>query len=251
MFSDDELERYARHLVMHDVGGAGQQKLKAARVAIVGAGGLGAPVVLYLAAAGVGRLRLIDDDHVSLSNLQRQIIFKTTDAQAGRRKVEAASDAVGALNPHVMVEAHPSRLEADNARELLDGVDVVVDGSDSFKTRDLVARHCEAARIPLISGAVELFDGSVTVLMPYEANQNGFLNPRFQDLFPAAPPDHAIPVCEEVGIIGALTGVIGTLQAMEAIKLITGIGQPLIGRLMMYDARAAVFETITYRRRGA
>ena len=246
MFSSDEIERYARHLVLRDVGGPGQQKLKAATVTVVGAGGLGSPVLLYLAAAGVGKLRIIDDDVVSLSNLQRQVLHGTT--QVDMPKTESAAQTLSALNPHVQIDSRCERLLPETADKLLAGSSVVVDGSDSFETRDLVARTCEALATPLVTGAVGLFDGSLTVLMPFKTNQAGKQNPRYQDLFPEPPPSGAIPSCEEAGVLGALTGVIGTLQAMETIKLIVGIGEPLVGRLLMYDARAASFDTIRYAR---
>lgn len=250
MFSSDELERYARHLVIRDVGGAGQQTLKRARVAVIGAGGLGSPVTLYLAAAGVGTLRLIDDDKVSLSNLQRQVLYQTTQAETGALKVEAASEAVAKLNPHVNTEARCLRFCEANADALLDGIDVAVDGSDSFATRQQIAEACERAAVPLVTGAVDLFDGSLTVLTPYTSDKEGNRHPRFADLFASAPPEGLVANCEEVGVIGALTGVIGTLQAMEVIKLLTGLGEPLIGRLLLYDGRRAEFTTIRYRRKS-
>ncbi|WP_455854256.1 molybdopterin-synthase adenylyltransferase MoeB [Ensifer canadensis] len=244
-----EIARYARHIILPELGGPGQQKLKGARVLVIGAGGLGAPVLQYLAAAGIGTLGIVDDDVVSLSNLQRQIIHRTTDI--GQAKVESASAAIGALNPHVGVETHPFRLAADNAETLLRQYDLVIDGSDNFDTRYLAADAAAAVGIPLVTGAVGRFDGSLTVLMPYRSGADGEPNPSYRDLFPEAPPPGVVPSCAEAGIIGALTGVIGTLQAMEAIKVIAGIGEPLIGRLLMYDALSAQFSTIRYRRRKA
>ncbi|WP_186447664.1 molybdopterin-synthase adenylyltransferase MoeB [Sinorhizobium medicae] len=241
-----EITRYARHIVLPEIGGPGQQKLKAARVLVIGAGGLGAPVLQYLAAAGVGTLGIVDDDVVSLSNLQRQVIHATEDI--GRAKVESAAAAIDALNPHVKVITHALRLGAENARELFDAYDLVVDGSDNFDTRYLAADTAEAAAVALVTGAVGRFDGSVTVLKPYETDADGHPNPSYRDLFPEPPPPGAVPSCAEAGVLGALTGVIGTLQAMEAIKLVTGIGEPLIGRLLLYDALAAQFNTIRYRR---
>ncbi|MGF6176057.1 molybdopterin-synthase adenylyltransferase MoeB [Ensifer sp. 4252] len=242
-----EIARYARHIILPELGGAGQQKLKGARVLVIGAGGLGAPALQYLAAAGIGTLGIVDDDVVSLSNLQRQVIHRTADI--GQTKVESASAAIGALNPHVVVETHPFRLAADNAETLLRQYDLVIDGSDNFDTRYLAADTTAAIRIPLVTGAVGRFDGSLTVLMPYRTGKDGEQNPSYRDLFPEAPPPGVVPSCAEAGIIGALTGVIGTLQAMEAIKVIAGIGEPLIGRLLMYDALSAQFSTIRYRRR--
>ncbi|AUX74768.1 molybdopterin-synthase adenylyltransferase MoeB [Sinorhizobium fredii] len=241
-----EIARYARHIVLPEIGGAGQQKLKAARVLVIGAGGLGAPVLQYLAAAGVGRLGIVDDDAVSLSNLQRQVIHATGDV--GRPKVESAAAAIANLNPHVEVAPHALRLASENAEAIFQQYDLVVDGSDNFDTRYLAADAAEAARLPLVTGAVGRFDGSVTVLKPYEADAGGHPNPSYRDLFPTPPPPGAVPACAEAGVVGALTGVIGTLQAMEAIKLITGIGEPLIGRLLLYDGLAATFNTIRYRR---
>jgi len=246
--TSSEIERYARHIVLPEIGGAGQQALKMARVLVVGAGGLGAPVLQYLAAAGVGTLGMVDDDTVSLSNLQRQVIHGTPDI--GRAKVESAADAIGRLNPHVSVVRHMERLEAENAEALLSAYNIVVDGSDNFATRYLVADTAERLQVTLVTGAVGRLDGSLTVLQPWKQTADDRLNPRYRDLFPEPPPAGVVPSCAEVGAVGALTGVIGTLQAMEVIKLITGAGQPLVGRLMMYDALAARFETIRYRRSG-
>ncbi len=241
-----EIARYARHIVLPEIGGAGQQKLKAARVLVIGAGGLGAPVLQYLAAAGVGKLGIVDDDVVALSNLQRQVIHATSDI--GRSKVESAAAAIADLNPHVEVASHTQRLAPENAEAIFRQYDLIVDGSDNFDTRYLAADAAETARIPLVTGAVGRFDGSVTVLKPYETDADGHPNPSYRDLFPMAPPPGAVPACAEAGVVGALTGVIGTLQAMETIKLITGIGEPLIGRLLLYDGLAAAFSTIRYRR---
>ncbi|OQP84637.1 thiamine biosynthesis protein ThiF [Rhizobium rhizosphaerae] len=243
----EEIERYRRHLLLAEIGGAGQQRLKAARVLVIGAGGLGAPVLLYLAAAGIGTLGVADDDRVSLSNLQRQVIHATPDLD--RPKVESAAERVGAINPHVAFIAHAERLTADNAERLIGAYDLVIDGSDNFTTRYLVADVAERLEKPLVTGAVGRFDGSLTVLTPYATAADGTRMPRYRDLFPEPPPEGVVPACAEAGVMGALTGVIGTLQAMEAIKLLTGAGEPLIGRLLMYDGLAARFETIRYRRR--
>ena len=245
--SDDEIERYARHIVLPEIGGPGQQRLKRARVLVVGAGGLGAPVLAYLAAAGVGTLGIVDDDHVSLSNLQRQVIHDT--GAVGSAKTESAAAALKRLNPNVAVELHPIRLTAANVAELVAAYDLTVDGSDNFETRYLVADACAAAGRPLVHAAVGRFDGSITVLKPYESNAEGKPNPSYRDLFPEPPPAGLVPSCAEAGVLGALTGVIGTLQATEAIKLIAGIGEPLIGRLLLYDALGARFDTVRYRRR--
>jgi molybdopterin/thiamine biosynthesis adenylyltransferase len=245
--SAEEIDRYRRHIVLAEIGGAGQQKLKQANVLVIGAGGLGAPVIQYLAAAGIGHIGVADDDTVSLSNLQRQIIHDT--AGIGMAKIASAETAVTRLNPHVRFSGIAERLTAENAASLLAGYDLLVDGSDNFDTRYLSADAAEAARIPLVTGAVGRFDGSLTVLKPYEAGADGALNPGYRDLFPSAPPPGVVPACAEAGIVGALTGVIGTLMAMEVIKLVTGAGEPLVGRLMLYDGLAARFETLKYRRR--
>lgn len=244
-----EIDRYRRHIVLAEIGGAGQQKLKQANVLIVGAGGLGAPVIQYLAAAGVGHIGVLDDDTVSLSNLQRQVIHDT--AGIGMAKVASAEAAVGRLNPHVRFTGIDERLTPQTAARLLAGYDLLVDGSDNFDTRYASADAAETAGIPLVSGAVGRFDGSLTVLKPYETCPDGTLNPGYRDLFPEAPPPGVVPACAEAGIVGALTGVIGTLMAMEVIKLVTGAGDPLVGRLLLYDGLAARFETLKYKRRKA
>lgn len=240
-----ELERYARHIVLAEIGGGGQQKLKRARVLMVGAGGLGAPVLQYLAAAGVGTLGIVDDDTVSLSNLQRQVIHST--AAIGEAKVASAARAIAAINPHVAVETHELRIDAGNADELIGQYDVVVDGTDNFDTRYTVADAAARRKVPLVAAAVGRFDGSLTVLKPWETGPDGAPNPSYRDLFPSAPPPGTVPSCAEAGVLGALTGVMGTLQAMEVIKLITGAGEPLVGRLLLYNALDARFETIRYR----
>lgn len=243
--SSEEIERYARHIVLGEIGGPGQQKLKTARVLIIGAGGLGAPLIQYLAAAGLGTLGVVDDDHVSLSNLQRQIIHDSD--QVGVPKVESAARAVARLNPHVAFEAHAMRLEADNARDLIGTYDIVADGSDNFETRYLVADLCAELGKPLVTAAVGRFDGSLTTLKPYTTNAEGEPNPSYRDLFPSPPPAGSVPTCAEAGVLGALTGMMGTMQAMEVIKEITGLGEGLVGRLLLCDARAMRFEEIRYK----
>ncbi|PTM97251.1 molybdopterin-synthase adenylyltransferase MoeB [Mycoplana dimorpha] len=245
----DEIERYRRHIVLAEIGGAGQQKLKNAAVLVIGAGGLGAPVLQYLAAAGVGRIGIVDDDTVSLSNLQRQVIHNT--AAIGRSKAESAAEAIALLNPHVAVSGFETRFTPENGPTLLQGFDLLIDGTDNFATRYAAAEVAEAVRVPLVSGALGRFDGSLTVLKPWETAPDGRQNPRYRDLFPAPPPPGVVPSCAEAGIVGALAGVIGTLMAMEAIKVITGAGEPLIGRLLLYDGLAARFEVMRYRRREA
>jgi molybdopterin/thiamine biosynthesis adenylyltransferase len=234
-FSPEETRRYARHLVLKGVGGEGQQRLKAARALVIGAGGLGSPVIAYLAAAGVGTIGVVDDDTVSLSNLQRQIIH--TSAGQGTTKVESAKAFVAGLNPFVEIVPHVLRLTAENAGLVAD-YDLVLDGTDNFTTRKIAADACAAAGKPLVMGAVSMFDGQVTVFAPG--------GPTFTDLYPQDPDDVDLPACEVVGVLGAVTGVIGTLMAMEAIKLVTGLGDPLIGRLLLYDGRAAKFTELSY-----
>ncbi|WP_165216220.1 molybdopterin-synthase adenylyltransferase MoeB [Affinirhizobium pseudoryzae] len=243
----DEIERYKRHILLPEVGGEGQQRLKAARVLVIGAGGLGAPVLQYLAAAGVGTLGIADDDRVSLSNLQRQVIHDS--GTLNDLKTESAAQAIVRLNPHVRVVRFEERFDASFAASHLKRFDLLIDGSDNFDTRYAAADAAEAAEIPLVTGAVGRFDGTVTVLAPYETDEEGVLNPTYRDLFPIKPPQGLLPNCAEAGVIGALTGVIGTLMAMEAIKVITGIGEPLVGRLLSYDSLGASFNTIRYRRR--
>lgn len=244
----DEIERYRRHILLPEIGGEGQQRLKKARLLVIGAGGLGAPVLQYLAAAGVGTIGIIDDDAVSLSNLQRQVIYDT--GTVGAAKTESARAAIAKLNPTVRVMDYEERFSLAWAASHLPRFDLLIDGSDNFDTRYAAADSAAVARIPLVTGAVGRFDGSLTVLTPYETSSAGVLYPTYRDLFPEKPPEGLIPNCAETGIIGALTGVIGTLMAMEAIKLVTGIGEPLVGRLLLYDALAARFETIRYKRRS-
>jgi adenylyltransferase/sulfurtransferase len=244
-FSSEEIERYARHIVLADVGGPGQQKLKRARVLVVGAGGLGAPVIQYLAAAGVGTLGIVDDDHVSLSNLQRQVIHDTE--AIGRPKVDSAREAVRRLNPHVAVETHALRMNAENAGSLVSAYDIVADCSDNFTTRYTVSDACCLAGKPLVIAAVGQFDGTLTTLRPFETGPDGLPNPTYRCIFPEPPPDGLLPTCAQAGILGALTGIVGAMQGLEVIKEIVGIGEGLVGRLLLYDARGARFETIEYR----
>jgi len=242
--SGEEIERYARHIVLRDIGGPGQQKLKAARVFVVGAGGLGAPLLQYLAAAGVGTIGIADDDTVSLSNLQRQIIHGTPDI--GRPKLASARDAIMRLNPHVNVVAHSLRLTAANVRELIRDYDVIADGSDNFDTRYAVSDACFHERKPLVTAAVGVFDGSLTTLRPFERAADGRPNPTYRCLFPEAPPAGTVPTCSEAGILGALTGVMGTMMAIEVIRQIVGFGEGLIGRMLLVDAFSMRFETMHY-----
>jgi molybdopterin/thiamine biosynthesis adenylyltransferase len=230
-FSDEEVERYARHLVLREVGGPGQQRLKAARVLIVGAGGLGAPAALYLAAAGVGELTLVDPDTVSLSNLQRQVLYDTADE--GRVKVEAAAARLSALNPNIRITPSPTRLAEANARALVAGHDLVLDGTDDFATRFAVNAACVAEGVTLVSGAIGRWTGQVGAFAG---------RPCYRCLVPEIPPD--AETCAAVGVVGALAGVIGSMMALEAIKLIADAGEPLTGRLLIYDALAAEVRTV-------
>lgn len=245
MFSSEELERYARHIVLREVGGPGQQRLKAARVLVIGAGGLGAPLLLYLAAAGVGTIGIVDDDEVALSNLQRQVIHRTKDVDV--LKTESAANAIRRLNPHVEVVSHVTRLTAANARDLVCGYDIVADGSDNFATRYAVSDACFHEARPLVTAAVGTFDATLTTLRPHEKDGEGRPNPTYRCLFPDAPPPGTVPSCQEAGILGALTGIVGSMMALEVIREITGFGEGLVGRLLMIDTRAMRFETVRYR----
>lgn len=239
-----EVERYARHIVLHDVGGPGQQRLKAARVLVIGAGGLGSPLALYLAAAGVGTIGIVDDDTVSLSNLQRQVLHGTPDI--GRLKTEVAGDALARVNPHVVVEAHSVRLDASNAMALVGAYDVVADGSDSFATRYLVADACALGGKPLVTASLGTFDGAITTIRAHERTPDGEPNPTWRCLFPEPPPPGTVPSCAQAGVLGALAGVMGSMMAIEVIREIVGFGEGLVGRLLVVDARAMRFETLTY-----
>ena len=244
MLSSEELERYARHIVLREVGGPGQTALKEASVLVIGAGGLGAPALMYLAAAGIGTLGVVDDDVVSLSNLQRQIIHDTFDVE--KPKVDSAAERIGRLNPHVKFAAHATRLNASNALELIGGYDLVLDGSDNFETRYLVSDACYLAARPLITAALGMFDGSLTTIRAHERNADGEFNPTYRCLFPEPPPPGTVPACAEAGILGALAGVLGSMMALEVIREIVGFGENLVGRLVMLDARAMRFETLRY-----
>ncbi|MGE0064033.1 MAG: ThiF family adenylyltransferase [Xanthobacteraceae bacterium] len=244
MLDAQELERYARHIVLREVGGPGQAKLKAARVLVVGAGGLGAPALMYLAAAGVGRIGIVDDDTVSLSNLQRQVIFSTGDV--GAPKAERAGAAIARLNPHVALDVYNERLTAANALDLLAQYDVVADGSDNFATRYLVSDACYFAKKPLVAAALGVFDGTLTTIRAHERRADGTPNPSYRCVFPEPPPAGSIPACSEAGILGALPGILGSMMALEVIRAIVGFGEGLVGRLLMVDARDMRFETVNY-----
>ncbi|MFI0394753.1 HesA/MoeB/ThiF family protein [Paracoccus jiaweipingae] len=239
--SDAELDRYARHIMLRELGGPGQRALRRARVLVVGAGGLGSPVSLYLAAAGVGRLTLADDDTVSLSNLQRQILFAT--GQEGQPKAQAGADRLRALNPQIQVTPLPRRITAQDA-DFLRGFDLVIDGTDSFAGRQAINAACVAAGVPLLAGAIAQWEGQITVYDPARGA------PCLSCLFPQAPAPGSTPSCAEAGVIGALPGVIGAMMALEAVKLLTGAGQDLRGRMMIYDGLYADARVMRLSRRA-
>ena len=241
-FTEDEISRYSRHILLGEVGGIGQAKLKAARVLVVGAGGLGSPVLLYLAAAGVGTLGIVDDDRVELSNLQRQIAHTT--GRLGAGKARSAAEAALAINPGVRIEAHERRLDAGNAAALIGAYDIICDGTDNFPSRFLVADACVLARRTLVSAAVLRFEGQLATFKPHDHPDA----PCYRCLYPEPPPSGLVPSCSEAGVLGAVTGVMGTLQATEALKEIMGIGDSLSGRLLIWDALAARFTTIRLKR---
>jgi molybdopterin-synthase adenylyltransferase len=240
------LERHARHILLKEIGGPGQARLAKAHVTIVGAGGLGAPAALYLAAAGIGHMSLIDPDVVDLSNLQRQILFKTDDI--GVDKVRASQSALKALDPHIEIEALAEKLTAENAEQLIAGADVVLDGTDSFETRFAVNQACHNLGIPLVSGAVGRWDGQLSVFAsgPTKALPADQRKPCYQCWVPDVPPD--AETCAQMGIVGALTGVIGTMMALETIKLIAQAGEALMGRMMLYDGLSATSRTLRIQR---
>ncbi len=242
MLSKDEIARYKRHLLVKEIGGQGQQRLKAARVLVVGAGGLGSPLISYLAAAGTGTIGIIDDDRISIDNLQRQTVFTTADA--GELKAERAAAFCAKLNPHVAVEVMPFRLTANNAMDIVSRYDIVADGSDNFETRYLVNDACYFARKPLVFAALGQFDGYLSTFRAYETDAAGQPLPNYRCLFPEAPPPGTIANCEEAGILGPVAGVIGTLQAVEVVKEILQTGESLAGKLLIYEALSARFQTI-------
>ncbi len=244
----EEIERYARQIILRGVGGPGQQKLKAARVVVIGAGGLGSPALQYLAGAGVGTIAIVDDDRVSLSNLHRQTIHGTPDID--RLKTDSAAGAVARLNPNVRVETIAARIDEHNARAIVRGFDVALDGSDNFATRYAVADACYYEQVTLITAALGQFDATLTTLKPHLKDANGRPNPTYRCLFPEAPPPGAVPTCAEAGVVGALAGMAGAMMAMEAIREIVGGfedgDEGLVGKLVMIDARAMRFETLRY-----
>jgi adenylyltransferase/sulfurtransferase len=237
--SDEEVERYARHIVLPEVGGPGQNRLKAASVLVVGAGGLGAPLLLYLAAAGIGRIGIVDHDTVSLSNLQRQVIHTT--ARVGMAKTQSAAEQIAAINPHVTVEQQQSRISPDNALALMANYDLIADGCDNFPTRFLVSDAAYFARKTLVSAAVGQFDGQISTFKPHLKTADGTPFPTYRCFVGALPPRGSFPACEEAGVMGALPGILGAMMAMEVIKELLAIGEGLAGRILMYDALWARF----------
>jgi len=237
--SRDEIERYSRHLLLPEVGLEGQRKLKAARVLLIGAGGLGSPAALYLAAAGVGTLGIVDFDVVDVTNLQRQIIHGTSDV--GRSKLASAIDRLREVNPHVAVEPHETRLTSENALQLFAQYDVIVDGTDNFQTRYLVNDACVLTGRPNVYGSIFRFDGQASVFCTADG-------PCYRCLYPEPPPPGMVPSCAEGGVLGVLPGLVGTLQATEALKLILGVGEPLIGRLLLVNALGAQWRTVKVRK---
>jgi adenylyltransferase/sulfurtransferase len=238
-FTDEQIERYSRHIILPEVGGAGQQKMLEARVLLLGAGGLGSPAAYYLAAAGIGNLGIVDFDTVDLSNLQRQIIHSTE--RIGMLKTESAKKTIQALNPDVKVTLHNEKLDSGNIIKLLENYDYVVDGSDNFPTRYLVNDACVMKNKTLIHGSIYRFEGQVTVFKSDEG-------PCYRCLYPEPPPPGMVPNCQEGGVLGVLAGVIGNLQVVETLKLILGIGKPLIGKLLIYDALNTEFRNLKLRK---
>nr|WP_295744291.1 molybdopterin-synthase adenylyltransferase MoeB [uncultured Acidocella sp.] len=239
-FSEAEIQRYSRHILLRELGGTGQARLKAAKVLIVGAGGLGSPLGLYLAAAGIGTIGLVDPDVVELSNLQRQVAHGVADL--GRAKVESAAESLARINPLVRVVRHREKLDARNVGRLLGDYDLICDGTDNFTSRFLVADACVAAKKTLVSAAVLRFEGQISTFKPHAGG------PCYRCLYPEPPPEGLVPPCSEAGVLGAVTGVMGTLQATEVIKEITGIGQSLSGFLLVWDALAAEFRKVKLRK---
>ncbi len=234
-FTNDQIYRYSRHIILQDVGGAGQRKLLGARVLLVGAGGLGSPAAMYLAAAGVGTLGLVDFDRVDLSNLQRQLLHRTKDI--GRPKLESAEETLHGLNPDVRVVKHPVVLTSENVMDVIRDYDIVVNGTDNFPTRYLVNDACVFTGKPLVDGSIFMFEGQATV---YDAKRG----PCYRCLFPTPPPPGEVPSCQEAGVLGVLPGIIGSIEAIETIKLILGKGDSLIGRLLLFDALAMEFREL-------
>jgi adenylyltransferase/sulfurtransferase len=241
-FTEEQIERYSRQIILPEVGGAGQAKLLAARVLVVGAGGLGSPIALYLAAAGVGRIGIVDSDCVDISNLQRQILHGTADL--GRQKCFSAKEAISSVNPDVLVTPYPVRLNSGNILDIISDYDVVADGSDNFPTRYLVNDACVLAAKPLSHAGILRFEGQVTTIIPGQG-------PCYRCLYPDPPPPGLMPSCQQAGVLGATAGVIGAIQATEVMKLILGIGQCLVGRILIYDGLAMSCRVVRVERDAA
>lgn len=241
-FTEDQINRYARHILLKEVGGIGQAKLLSSRVLVIGAGGLGSPVLMYLAAAGVGTIGVVDDDRVDLSNLQRQIVHST--ASIGKPKVESARETLAAINPDVTLVAHQERIHASNALDLIGQYDLVADGSDNFETRFLVNDAAYFAQKPLVSAAILRFDGQLATYKAHVRHDDGGHGPCYRCIFREAPPPGQIPSCAEAGVLGALCGTMGSLQATEILKELTGIGDSLSGHLVIYEGLSANFRKI-------
>jgi sulfur-carrier protein adenylyltransferase/sulfurtransferase len=239
LFSEDQVQRYSRHIILPNIGGAGQRRLLDSKVLVIGAGGLGSPILLYLAAAGIGTIGIVDFDVVDTSNLQRQILH--TDADVDRPKVASALEHLGALNPTIELIGHDTVLSSENVMQIMEPYDVVIDGTDNFPVRYLVNDAAQFLGKPLVYGSIYQFEGQATVFMP------GREAPCYRCLFPAPPPPGTVPSCAEGGVFGVLPGVIGAIQATEAIKIITGEGDPLIGRLLLYDALHMEFQEVKIR----
>jgi len=237
-FSEEQIERYARHIILPEVGGEGQAKLLQSRVLVIGAGGLGSPLLLYLAAAGTGTLGVVDDDFVDLSNLQRQVIHGT--GRIGAAKVESARETLGEINPEVTLVTHQTRMTAENALELIADYDLVADGSDNFATRFLVNDACYLAKTPLVSAALLRFEGQISTFKAYLGGEE----PCYRCIFREPPPPGLIPTCAEGGVLGAVAGAMGSIQAVEVIKELLGIGESLSGSLVLYDALTTTFRKI-------
>jgi len=238
-FTDEQIERYSRHIILPEVGGSGQQKMLEARVLLLGAGGLGSPAAYYLAAAGIGNLGIVDFDRVDLSNLQRQIIHSTE--RIGMLKTESAKKTIQALNPDVNVTLYNEKMDSSNIMNLIEGYDYIVDGSDNFPTRYLVNDACIMRNKTLIHGSIYRFEGQVTVFKPGDG-------PCYRCLYPEPPPPGMVPNCQEGGVLGVLAGVIGNLQVVEVLKLVLGIGKPLVGKLLIYDALNTEFRNLRLRK---
>jgi len=244
-FSEDQIHRYARHILLKEVGGTGQEKLLNSRVLVIGAGGLGSPVLLYLAAAGVGTLGVVDDDVVDLSNLQRQIVHSTK--AIGLPKVESAKKTIAAINPDVTVVPHNFRIDADNALDLISDYDIIADGSDNFATRFLVNDACYLGQKTLVSAAILRFDAQVYTFKAHEKDPDGGHGPCYRCIFPEQPPDGLIPTCAEAGVLGAMCGMTGSLQATEVLKELLGIGESLSGGLLIAEGLATMFRKIAVK----